>query len=96
MTERGQSLSNSMQAVSQVPSQIIPLVRVGEQNSELPAAMTVIHELLEGQIMLRSRLLSMILPPFVFLIVAVVACALVFALFLPLMGLFPFLSMTGL
>ena len=87
MTEQGQTLSTSMQAITQVPGQIIPLVRMGEQNGDLPAAMMVIHELLEGQIMLRSRLLRLILPPLVFLIVAVVACTLVISLLWPLMSL---------
>ncbi len=88
LTEQGQSLSISMQAVAQVPGPVIPLVRSGEEQGELPAALAVVGELLEGRILLRSRLLMVVLPPIAFLVVAVVACALVFSLLVPLLGLF--------
>lgn len=83
-TEQGQSLSNSMQALPEVPGPVIPLVRSGEQQGELPAALAVVYELLEGQIVLRSRLLMVVLPPIAFVVVAAVACALVVSLLSPL------------
>lgn len=86
LTEQGQSLSTGMQTLPEVPGPVIPLVRSGEQQGELPAALAVVCELLEGQIVLRSRLLMVVLPPIAFLIVAAVACALVISLLSPLVG----------
>ena len=92
LTEQGQSLATSMQAVTQVPGPVIPLVRGGEEQGELAAALAVVCELLEGRILLRSRLLMVVLPPIAFLVVAVVACALVFSLLFPLVVLIKNLS----
>jgi type II secretory pathway component PulF len=90
--ESGKSLAASMQADHQVPAMLIPLVRTGEENGELPAALTLIHELLEGQIQLRSRLLMVVLPPLVFLLIAIVVIAILVGLLFPLVSLITNLS----
>ncbi len=90
--EHGHSLANSMQATSQVPPSVIPLLRAGEQTGDLPASLTVVYELLEGRVLLRSRLLMIVLPPVLFLVVAVVAIALVFGLLAPMVSLITNLS----
>ena len=89
---QGQTLAASMQSTSQVPPSVIPMVRAGEQTGDLPASLTVVYELLEGRVLLRSRLLMIVLPPVVFLVVAVVAIALVFGLLGPMVSLVTNLS----
>ena len=49
-----------------------------------PESLSVVSDLLAGQIQLRSQLLIMVLPPIVFLVVAGSSVALLLSLFLPL------------
>ena len=90
--EQGQSLAAGMQADHQIPALMVPLVQTGEESGELPSALSMIYELLEGHIQLRSRLLMVVLPPLVFLFIAIVVIALLAGLLFPMVSLITNLS----
>ena len=84
----GLMLSEAMLRDEQVPAHVIPAIRMGEEHDRLPESLSVVSDLLAGQIQLRSQLLIMVLPPIVFLIVAGCSVALLLSLFLPLIDIF--------
>lgn len=90
--ESGVALADAMLQEDQVPPHLIPVVRIGEQNDQLSESLSVIYELLEGQIRLRSRLMVAVLPPVMFLVIAGFAIALLFGLFVPLVNLISYLT----
>lgn len=84
--QRGQRLADSMVLDPQIPGQLVSIVRVGEQNGDLPTALKAGAELLEGRIQLRSQLLVLVLPPIFFVVIAGGCLLLIVSLFLPLLS----------
>ncbi len=82
--QQGQQLADGMAIDPQIPQQLVSIIRIGEQNGDLPTALRAGAELLEGRIQLRSQLLILVLPPIVFINVAGCCMLLIMSLFLPL------------
>jgi type II secretory pathway component PulF len=85
--QRGQRLADGMAQDPQIPGQLVSIVRVGEENGDLPTALQAGAELLEGHIQLRSQLLTLLLPPILFIIIAGCCLVLMVCLFLPVFSL---------
>ena len=85
--EQGQRLADGMAQDPQIPGQLISIIRVGEQNGDLPTALRAGAELLEGRIQLRSQLLVLVLPPIFFIVIAGFCVLLIVSLFVPMFSL---------
>ncbi len=88
----GRSLSQTMASLRQVPSSMVPLIRMGEESRSLTESLGVAREMLEERVRTRSLWLQTALPPILF--VAIGSCVLFIAgaLLLPLITLIQHLS----
>jgi type IV pilus assembly protein PilC len=90
--EQGTSLTMSLVHLRTLPLSIAPLVRWGEQHDLLAESLRSAAEMLEGRLALRTDMLVLILPPIIFLMIAVLIGSGIIALFLPLFSLIQGLS----
>jgi type II secretory pathway component PulF len=90
--EQGTSLTMSLVGLRTLPLSIVPLVRWGEDRDLLAESLRSAAEMLEGRLAVRTDALVQILPPMIFLAVAVMVGSGVFAIFLPLVSLMQGLS----
>jgi type IV pilus assembly protein PilC len=90
--ERGTSLTMSLVGLRTLPLSIVPLVRWGEENDSLAAALRSAAEMIEGRLDLRATLLVQVIPPIVLVTVAGAVASAVIALFLPLISIMEALS----
>ncbi len=86
-TEAGQSLWEALVRTRLLPMSIIPVIRQGEQQGTLDSALRTAARMLEDRVNNRSLLVIQILPPMIFIAVALLVGVTVLALFLPLIGL---------
>jgi type II secretory pathway component PulF len=71
--EGGSPLFMAIVQQRSLPLSIVPLVRWGEQQAVLPDGLKSAAEMLEGRLKMRSLLLVQIIPPLIFIVVAVAA-----------------------
>jgi type II secretory pathway component PulF len=76
--EKGTPLFMAVVYQRSLPLSIVPLVRWGEEQAVLPEGLRSAAEMLEGRLRIRSSLIVQIIPPLIFVIVAVMVLSLVF------------------
>jgi type II secretory pathway component PulF len=86
-TEAGQSLWEALIRTRFFPMSIIPVIRQGECQGTLDSALRTAATMLEDRINDRSLLVIQIMPPMIFVAVALLVGMTIVALFLPLIGL---------
>jgi type II secretory pathway component PulF len=77
--EQGTPLFMALIHQRALPLSIVPLVRWGEENDELPESLRSGAEMLEGRLRLRATLLVQILPPLIFIVVGMLVLSLYLA-----------------
>jgi general secretion pathway protein F len=90
--EAGRALSAAMLANYRLPASVAPLVHWGERTAQLPAALIIVSEMLEGRAQLRAQLVRTIFPPLMFIVIAGGGLFVAMALMLPLISLITNLS----
>jgi type II secretory pathway component PulF len=90
--EGGSSLTMSLIRLRTLPLSIVPLVRWGEQHNALDEALHSAAEMIEGRLRMRTTLLALVVPPLVFVFVAISVASTFVSLFLPLISLIQGLS----
>ncbi len=85
--ENGQLLSDLLQESKRLPATMIPFVRWGERNGQLPDTLEAVAEMLQTRIQMRTSLLRSISPPIVFIAVGLLVGFMLISLFLPLVTL---------
>jgi type IV pilus assembly protein PilC len=90
--ESGSSLTMSLVQLRTLPLSIAPLVRWGEQHDSLDEALRSAAEMIESRLRLRTTLLAQVVPPLVFVFVAICVASTFVSLFLPLISLIQGLS----
>src|SRR5262249_53790094 len=88
----GRSLTMSLVALRTLPLSIVPLVRCGEQQDSLALSLRSAAQMLESRLKLQSHVLAQIVPPLVFVFVAVSLAWAVIALYWPMFSLIQGLS----
>lgn len=83
--EAGESLAASVEQDGRYPLSLAPLLRAGEKGQELASSARQGAAMLEERIVARCDLVAAIVPPLVFLLVAVSGLSIVTALTLPLL-----------
>lgn len=91
-TTQGRSIGDVISAMGSLPEPVTPILRWGEQHGSLPAAFDTVAEMCENRIRLRGALARAILPPIMFILVALVVLWIINALFGPLVELITSLS----
>ncbi|MFN0020643.1 MAG: type II secretion system F family protein [Pirellulaceae bacterium] len=86
-TKDGQSLGEALIRTRLFPMSIIPVIRQGEQQGTLDSAFRTAAKMLEDRVNNRSLLVIQILPPMIFVGVALLVGITIIALFMPLIGL---------
>jgi type II secretory pathway component PulF len=84
--EGGSSLTMSLVKLRTLPLSIAPLVRWGERHGALDEALRSAAEMLESRLRLRTTLLAQVVPPLVFVFVAICVASTFVSLFLPLIS----------
>jgi type IV pilus assembly protein PilC len=90
--ESGRALSAAMLANHRLPASIAPLVHWGERTAQLPDALIIAAEMLEGRAELRAQLVRTIFPPMMFILIAGGSLFVAMALLTPLVSLITNLS----
>jgi type II secretory pathway component PulF len=85
--EEGQSLWEALLRTRYFPMSIIPVIRQGEQQGTLDSSLRTAAKMLEDRIRNRSALIIQILPPLVFVLIALLIGTMFTALYLPMIGL---------
>jgi len=89
----GRSLSQLVAADPYFPSTLIPLLRWGEQTNDLPDALNTTSDYFEQRFRARHALMRSLLPPVIFIAIAMVAIGfVVVTLIMPFMEFFDALS----
>ena len=86
-TEGGQFLWEALVRTRLFPMSIIPVIRQGEQQGTLDSAFRTAAKMLEDRVNNRSLLVIQIVPPLIFVAVALLVGMTIIALFMPLIGL---------
>jgi type II secretory pathway component PulF len=66
-TRLGTTLSQAMESTGRVPHSVSTVARWGEQTGQLPEALRLTYEMLDGWIRLRADLLRRVLPPLIYI-----------------------------
>jgi type II secretory pathway component PulF len=85
-TEAGQSLWEALIRTRLFPMSIVPVIRQGERQGTLDSAFRTAAKMLEDRVNNRSFLVIQILPPIIFVGVALLVGVTIIALFLPLIS----------
>ena len=85
--EAGQPLWEALLRTRYLPMSIIPVIRQGEQQGTLDASLRTAARMLEDRIRNRSALVIQVLPPLIFVLVALLIGMLFTAMYLPMIGL---------
>jgi type IV pilus assembly protein PilC len=85
-TQAGQSFWEALIRTRFFPMSIIPVIRQGEQQGTLDSAFRTAAKMLEDRVNNRSLLVIQILPPIIFVGVALLVGITIIALFMPLIG----------
>jgi type II secretory pathway component PulF len=85
--EQGRDLATLVVVTPRLPTSMAPLLRWGQGAARLDEAFVSCAEMLEGRVRMRAALLRSILPPFVFIITAMLAVALFLGYVAPLVTL---------
>ena len=85
--EAGQPLWEALHRTRLFPMSIIPVIRQGEQHGTLDSAFRTAAKMLEDRVNNRSFLVIQILPPLVFVAIALLIGMTITALYLPMIGL---------
>lgn len=91
-TQAGQPLWEALIRTRLFPMSIIPVLRQGEQQGTLDSAFRTAARMLEDRVNNRSLLVVQILPPLVFVAIALLVGTTIIALMLPMIGLIQGLS----
>ena len=91
-TEAGQPLWEALLRTRYLPMSVIPVIRQGEQQGTLGPSLRTAAKMLEDRIRNRSALVIQVLPPLVFIVVALLIGMLFTAMYLPMIGLIQGLS----
>ena len=87
MVESGRKLSDSLANIRSLPASLAPIVRWGEDHGALPEALETAADMFESRVQMRATLLQSILPPAVFVFIALGALGLANAIIMPMVGL---------
>jgi general secretion pathway protein F len=82
--EEGSSLSELIATTFRLPPTLAPIVLWGEQAGDLSEAFRRAGEMFEGRVQMRAALVRTVLPPLIFIAVAITAVVLIFGLYAPL------------
>lgn len=82
--EQGQPLSELLDSTYRLPATLVPIVRWGERSNELPEAFRLAGEMFEGRVRMRSELVISVVPPVIFIFVAMLAMVIVVGLYAPM------------
>jgi general secretion pathway protein F len=88
----GRSLSQCLGRVQTFPHTLVPIVRWGEQTSEVGKSLRSAADLYLNRLALQTQLLSMVIPPVVFVFIASATLWIVMATFAPMIRLVTALS----
>lgn len=85
--EQGRGLSEMISTGFRLPMAMVPLVRWGERSDSLAEALRTSSEMFESRVRLRASLLKSVLPPFIFVFVALTSIFMIFgSLYGPMKG----------
>jgi len=87
-TQRGQPLSTLLESTYRLPATLRPLVRWGERTGELAEAFRVAGTTYARRVQVRADLVRGIMPPMVYVVLAVTVGHVAIALFLPLVPMY--------
>ncbi len=90
--EQGHELSDLIKQHRSLPKSLVPLIRWGEKMDSLHEAFATGRELFDRRVRMRAMLLQSILPPILFVMIAIGILFVVVALFAPLLNLLHGLS----
>jgi len=95
--EKGQSLSELLDSTYRLPATLVPIVRWGERSDELSEAFRLAGEMFEGRVRMRSEMVISVLPPTIFVTVAMATLVVIVGLYAPMFKLIEGLTgITGL
>jgi type II secretory pathway component PulF len=86
MLESGRSLANSLAAVRDIPPTLAPLAQWGEGHGALSEALDSAASVFETRVRLHAALVQSVLPPLVFILIAIGTLGLLSATIGPLVG----------
>jgi type II secretory pathway component PulF len=86
--EMGKTLGDALAQARLMPATLLPFVRWGEEHSALPESLDTAAEMFERRIELRAALMRTVLPPIVFIGIALGALWLANAMIMPMMVLY--------
>lgn len=89
--DAGESLQDSVRQRWFVPASFLPFVRWGEASNSLGEAFDSLADMFEERVRVRSALIRALVPPLVFIFVALVIGWAIFSLFMPTFSLFSML-----
>ena len=87
MTSVGRPLADAFTSAQRLPASLLPIVRWGEDAGALPEALRTAGEMFENRVRVRAIFLQSVLPPILFVLVALGALALLNALIAPMIDL---------
>ncbi len=90
--EGGTSLTMSLVHMRTLPLSIVPLVRWGEQQGALEEALRSAAEMIENRLKVRTGIMAQVIPPLVFVFVAIFVASTFVSLFSPMISLIQGLS----
>lgn len=82
--EQGQPLSELLDSTYRLPATLVPIVRWGEQSGELSEAFRLAGEMFEGRVRMRSELVISVVPPIIFVTIAMLAMVIIVGLYAPM------------
>jgi len=85
-TQQGQPLSTLLESTYRLPATLRPLVRWGERTGELADAFRVAGTAYARRVQVRADLVRGVVPPIVYVVIAVTIGLVAIALFLPLVA----------
>jgi general secretion pathway protein F len=86
-SEAGMPLWSGMLRDRRLPLSLVPLLKAGQQTGQMPASFRSAAEMLEQRITQRCDLIAAVVPPILFVVLAVIILATFSALILPLIWL---------